>query len=322
MNPKYSIVIPVYNRREYLAQAISSCLQQTTADLEIIVSDDGSTEDLCSLVGTFNDERLRYSRSDERLGAARNHARAVALARGAYVVTVHSDDLLLPDCLEAACQALDENPQAAAVYFSMTYLRGEDIGGFHPVPRIAFADAHTLRANPWLEKFHGTNPTCCLFKRAAFERVGGYRTFLRFAYDYDLYMRFMTLGGGVAFLPRILCIYRKHDEQAAQTSTAAGLYDVFDLWKLPEYAHWPAADIADLVLLEIVQQLRRGHAVSEMFAQIRKHGIGLRLLAGTPEAICRKLWRRVRVRVEDDGNYQSPANLDHAMLTAAALIAR
>jgi glycosyltransferase involved in cell wall biosynthesis len=168
MNPKFSIVIPVHNRREYLAQALASCMRQTTSDFEVVVSDDCSSEDLAATVDSFDDQRIRYVRSQERLGASNNHQRAVTLARGEYVVTLHSDDFLLPHCLETAGAALDTNAAAAAVYYCLTYLLGAKIDGFHGVPALGFANTETWRENPWLEKFAATNPTCCLFRRSAF----------------------------------------------------------------------------------------------------------------------------------------------------------
>lgn len=236
---------------------------------------------------------------------------------------MHSDDLLLPDCLETAGQALDECEVAAAAYFSMTYLVGSKIEGFHPVPKLRFADRATLRINPWLEKFHGINPTCCVFRRSAFEKVGGYRTSLRFAYDYDLYMRFLTRGGGVVFLPQVLCVYRKHAGQAVQTSSIDGLYDVLDLWQLKEYSHWAAFEIADLVLTHLTETLRAGKSVWGIFEHVRRSGVGWRVLGGMPNAIRARLRRRRnRGNVEADSNYESPANLEYALRAANALVGR
>ena len=150
MAPKYGIVIPAYNRSKYLRQALTSCVKQTADDLEIIVSDDCSPEDLRSVADSFHDSRVKYYRSECRLGAAKNHQHAVSLSMAPYVIALHSDDILLPECLEIAGAALDHHPTASAVYFSHTYLLGAKVQGFHPVPTVRFADARTLRENPWL----------------------------------------------------------------------------------------------------------------------------------------------------------------------------
>ena len=137
MNPEFSIVIPVYNRRDLLRQAIHSCLCQTTPNFEIVVSDDGSSEDLRSAVEAFRDARVSYYRNDARLGAAMNHQEAVSRARGVYVLALNSDDFVLPECLEVAACALQKWGNAAAAYFSTTYLTGSTIQGFHEIPALS-----------------------------------------------------------------------------------------------------------------------------------------------------------------------------------------
>ena len=129
MTPKYSVAIPAYNRSDYLRQALESCLRQTVDDFEVIVSDDCSSEDLGAVVRSFGDPRIVYHRSEVRLGATANHQRAVTLSRGTYAITLNSDDLLLPDCLEVPEEhstVIRRPPQYILLtpYFSMTARAG------------------------------------------------------------------------------------------------------------------------------------------------------------------------------------------------------
>jgi glycosyltransferase involved in cell wall biosynthesis len=316
MKPRFSIVIPVYNRPDFLAQALASCVAQTTADWEVVVSDDCSSDDLVPVVESFADARIRYSRSDERLGASRNHQRAVTLSHGEYVVTLNSDDLLLPTCLEAAGEALDVCPAAAAVYYCMTYLVGATIEGFHPVPSIRFADEDTWLRNRWLDKFQGTSPTCCLFRRSAFDAVGGYRPVLRFIYDYDLYMRFLRSGGGVVFLPQILCAYRKHPEQMVVTSNLDGLCDILDMWRMEEHSHWPSSRVAGLVLTQVGRMVRARHSVQPVLEHIRIRRLTWPLLKGLPGALLTKLRQRFFPARAEDPNYRAPVDAENAVRAA------
>jgi glycosyltransferase involved in cell wall biosynthesis len=321
VKPKFSITIPVYNRSEYLRAAVRSCLGQGEQDFEVIISDDCSSEDLHVVAASFGDSRIQYSRSETRLGAARNHQRAVSLSTGAYVLVLHSDDLLLPNCLEMAGEALDDREGASAVYFSVTYLIGSIADGSLPMPKVNFADQWTLQKNMWLEKFHGTGPTCCLFRRCAFESVGGFRTSLRLAYDWDLYMRFVAGDGGVIFLPQVLAVYRKHEEQSVQARPFDGLYDMLDLWRMNEYSHWPSREIADLALTALSQSMRRGSGWFEICSYILRSGAAWRLLGGSCEAIPRRLWRRlVPQQIQVDPNYQIPENVDGAVRAAQRLL--
>jgi len=308
---KYSIAIPAYNRPEYLRQAIASCIMQTVEDFEVIVSDDCSSDDLRSVADSFHDPRVKYYRTESRLKAAKNHQHAVSRSTGTYVITLNSDDLLLPKCLEIAGTALNQYLPAAAVYFSCARLRGAEVQGFHSIPKIHFADVDTLRENPWLESFTNVNPSCCLFRRSAFDLIGGYRTNMRFAYDWEIYMRFLTAGGGVAFLPQILSIYRMHDEQMIQTSGREGLYDVLDSWQT-EYSHWSASEIADLILLSC----RRDKRIYELFKELTNRHLVGRVISGIPGALYRKLRRRIaaspnELKIEE--HYEEPVNRDDVL---------
>src|SRR5271166_5416911 len=97
--PFFSVVIPVYNRADVLENALRSVLAQTCQDFEIVVIDDGSTDDPASVVDRLGDTRIRLIRQDNRGGgAARN--RGMDEARGKFVALLDSDDTFLPRHLE------------------------------------------------------------------------------------------------------------------------------------------------------------------------------------------------------------------------------
>jgi GT2 family glycosyltransferase len=321
MNPQFSIAIPVYNRRDLLMQAIRSCLCQTAAEVEIVVSDDCSSEDLCSALEVFQDPRISYYRNNVRLGATRNHQQAVSRARGVYVLVLNSDDFVLPDCLEVAVRGLQKWKSAAAAYFSATYLTGSTIQGSHEMPRVEFADDETYLKNPWLEGYHGTSPSCCLFRKAAFDGIGGYREMLRFAYDWDLYMRFMRKGGGVVFIPEVLSVYRRHGEQMVNDRSIDGLLDVLDLWRQPEYSHWTSATIAGLVLTYCSDTIRKGKSLRPVLHSLRKYELKERILFGLPSALLRKA--RLSGGGKEVGageNYRTPNDVELAIQKARTML--
>lgn len=323
MNPKFSIAIPVYNRPDYLRQAIRSALAQTTGDFEIVVSDDCSTDDLRSVASSFGDPRITYYRSTNNLRAAKNHQLSVSLSRGDYIVNLHSDDLLLPSYLEVAGRALDEHPEAAAVYSAMTYLTGSTVGGYYKMPKLLYANRQTYIQNPWLEKFHRIAPTCCLFRRSSFDKLGGYRTFLRFVYDWDLFFRFMTAGEGVLFLPKILSIYRQHEEQATAVASLDALYDILDLWPFQEYSHFKSSEIADLVLRQVRAAMITKSGWLDIVHQVHVRNLLVPILWGTIAGLPRNAWRTVtrsRPEEEDGSHFELPSNLTSALQTAKAVV--
>src|ERR1700760_2526444 len=105
--PFFSVVIPVFNRAGPLAQAIESVRAQTFQDFEIVVVDDGSTDDPRAAVGRFADPRIRYFRqANAGGGAARNHG--IDEARGQFVAFLDSDDVFLPHHLASMHRLLED----------------------------------------------------------------------------------------------------------------------------------------------------------------------------------------------------------------------
>jgi glycosyltransferase involved in cell wall biosynthesis len=320
MTPRFTVAIPAYNHPEYLKQAILSCLKQTVSNFEIVVSDDCSAEDLSVVASSFGDPRIKYYRNTERLGATRNFQRSVYLSQGAYVVNLNGDDLLLPTYLEAAGAALDACADAAAVYSARIGLSGTSVTGWHSMPKVRFANREAYIANPWLEKFHDVGPTCCLFRKFTFDKIGGYRVSLRFAADWDLFMRFMTMGGGVLFLPQILSVARTHERQMTRISNFDGLQDILELWQLEEYSHWPAWEVTNLAITQASAAVRNGGSLFEIFRQIHRHGLALRVLGGVPHALLEKVRHRMQLGPKEDSNYEVPENVEPAVRAAVALI--
>ena len=112
MVPKVSIGLPVYNGASYLGQAIESILKQRFADLELIVSDNASTDETAAICEAYSksDSRVRYLRSERNLGAAANYTLVFDKARGQYFKWAAHDDVCLPDFLGQCVAVLDRDP--------------------------------------------------------------------------------------------------------------------------------------------------------------------------------------------------------------------
>lgn len=110
--PLFSVVIPVFDRAGVLGDALRSVLAQSCRDLEIIVVDDGSTDDPAAVAAGFDDPRIRVLRQDNR-GAAAARNRGIDEARGRYVAFLDSDDRFLPHHLEAMARLLADKPHMA-----------------------------------------------------------------------------------------------------------------------------------------------------------------------------------------------------------------
>src|SRR6266699_2146681 len=115
MDPKISVIVSTFNGERYLEQTLAGLLSQTFADLELIVSNDGSTDQTAEILRSFNDRRLIVVASDENRGIAESQNRAISLARGLYIALQDHDDLSTPDRLERQLAFLEEHPDVDLV---------------------------------------------------------------------------------------------------------------------------------------------------------------------------------------------------------------
>ena len=116
--PRVSIGLPVYNGARYLGEALESLLRQTYEDIEIIISDNASTDATEEIARSFaaRDSRVRYDRLLKNIGAAANFMRVLHLARGEYFRWASADDLSAPEFVERCVVVLDREPDVVQAY--------------------------------------------------------------------------------------------------------------------------------------------------------------------------------------------------------------
>lgn len=125
--PTFSVVIPTFNRAGFINQTIGSVLKQTISDFEVIVIDDGSTDETGDVVRSIDDERVKYHyKSNEERAVARNTG--IDFARGRYVTFLDSDDLVYPNHLETALHVIKKYHEPE--FFHLGYEFKGDYGGY------------------------------------------------------------------------------------------------------------------------------------------------------------------------------------------------
>ncbi|HET6467693.1 MAG TPA: glycosyltransferase family 2 protein [Geminicoccaceae bacterium] len=143
--PSVTIGLPAYNGGKYLATCLESILAQTYTDLEVVISDDASTdhtEEICRHYAAL-DRRVRYHRNRDRLGGAPNFNRVFELASGRYFKWAAQDDLIAPDFLARSVAALEADPGAVLcrTWVGVIDEHGDRIGQFQsPLERAAGDD--------------------------------------------------------------------------------------------------------------------------------------------------------------------------------------
>src|SRR5215831_6951377 len=99
MTPRVSVIIPVYNRAKYVGEAINSILTQSFTNFELLLIDDGSTDESVEIMRSYTDPRIRLVCNERNLGIPKTRNKAIQLARGDYIAILDSDDAALADRL-------------------------------------------------------------------------------------------------------------------------------------------------------------------------------------------------------------------------------
>jgi glycosyltransferase involved in cell wall biosynthesis len=180
-----SVVIPCYNQAHFLSEAIESVLSQSYAHFEVIVVDDGSTDDTAEVGSSFGakDARVRLIRQ-QNVGLARARNRGLAESKGEYVVFLDSDDRLLGEALEVGVRELASHPECAFVSGRCRFIAADGSPILRLKQEIVEGDPHIelLRAGPILVP-------AVTYRRWVFDAVGGFDESYRAAEDYALYYR-------------------------------------------------------------------------------------------------------------------------------------
>lgn len=218
--PSISVLLPVYNARKYLAEAMDSLLAQSGPALEILAVDDGSTDGSLRLLRRYanRDGRVRIiSRANTGIVGALNDA--IAQSRGEFLARMDSDDVALPDRLAKQAQFLAANPDIVCVGTQVRLI--DPYGVELPEkwqPRLELEhekiEQGLLRGNGWAL----IHPTV-IMRREPVEAVGGYRRQFQHAEDIDLYLRLAEIGR-LANLPEVLHRYRQHLSSVNRTHRA------------------------------------------------------------------------------------------------------
>jgi len=122
MPPFFSVIIPTYNRREFLKKAVDSVLSQTFKNFELIIVDDGSTDDTQSLLDWYQESRIKYIYQKNH-GVAHARNRGLEKTRGEWVAFLDSDDWWLPRKLERADEYINRFPEFQIFHTKETWYR-------------------------------------------------------------------------------------------------------------------------------------------------------------------------------------------------------
>jgi GT2 family glycosyltransferase len=208
--PDVALIVTSYNHAHFLAEALDSALRQTRPFAEIIVVDDGSTDDTAAVVARY--PQVRYFRQENRgLAAARNSG--LNQSGSELVVFLDADDLLHPTAVEAGLRCFEAHPGARFVYGSFRYIQLTGEASSVVLAKDCGQDAYLALLRDNFIAMHAT----VMYRRAALLAVRGFNEQLHACEDYDLYFR-VARGGKVARHGAVVADYRRHGNNMSRNA--------------------------------------------------------------------------------------------------------
>lgn len=206
-HPRISIVIPVYNGANYLATAIDSALAQTYDNLQVLVIDDGSTDNSATeAVARSYGERIRYERKPNG-GVSSALNCGIALMEGDYFSWLSHDDRYLSEKLERQVAFIAKHPDVAALATGLEVIDADGAVTYN----YSCGDVHVIR-NGRDVMDHWVYGCSLLIHKRVFERLGGFNEANRTVQDLDMWLRMVHENIPITMLPDILCQWRHHGE--------------------------------------------------------------------------------------------------------------
>ena len=226
MKPRVSIIVPVYNGARFLPGAVRSLLDQSFTDFELIIVNDGSLDNTLEVAKSFSaDTRVSILNlpSNRGVSAARNSG--IENSSGELVAFFDHDDLALKDMLRIQVGILEAYPEAALVNADVAFIdeNGIIFDKFKNMPASRFANPNgkLIVSNQINELFESCyiHSNTVMVRRRALEKVGLFDEALRYAEDYNLWLR-MAHYFQVAHIATIVTYYRQHGVQATINKNA------------------------------------------------------------------------------------------------------
>ncbi|MCE7053707.1 glycosyltransferase [Algoriphagus sp. AGSA1] len=189
MKPKVSIITVYYNRSYCVDQSIESLLNQTFKDFELLLVDDGSSDNTVEKFNSYTDPRVRVI-THANMGFTNTIRKAVDLAQGEYIAIHGSGDISSPERIQEQSKFLDENPDYVVVASRFERYDEDTLAKIEESEFSGDLDIEDFLLNCRI--MHGAS----MFRKSTYEQVGGYEKIFTNTQDWDLFLRFLRIGKG------------------------------------------------------------------------------------------------------------------------------
>lgn len=215
MSPKFSIIMANHNRGKYISEAIQSILNQSVTDWELIITDDGSTDNSLEVINSYDDSRIILNEHSENKGVGKTHQTSMAVAQGEIIVVVDSDDALVPVALETLLNTFNQHPEINIAYSKLSFCDAN----LKPIKKMTGGPIFTTYYQWAKEHPHGSTVAAVrAFKKELYDKSQGYGDYIN-AIEKDLLIKLEEVGGKLYFIDEVLYLYRRHPSSLGKTKT-------------------------------------------------------------------------------------------------------
>lgn len=209
IQPKVSVLMPVYNGNRYLRESVDSILNQTFTDFEFLIVDDGSTDNTWEILREYadRDQRVKLFKNEDNIGLIKSLNKGLNLARGAYIARQDADDVSLPERFEKQATVLDKQPEVILASCDIEIIDSEG----NLTGKLQRSCDPKLVA--WYLIFHNriAGHSQVMFRRKPVLDLGGYSQINSYSEDYELWCRLVKVGD-IVILPEVLLQQRIHSK--------------------------------------------------------------------------------------------------------------
>jgi glycosyltransferase involved in cell wall biosynthesis len=212
--PVITVILPAFNAEQFIKKAIESILAQTFSNFELIIINDGSTDNTDQVIRSFTDSRIKYIKNSENKGLIDTLNKGIDEAKGKYIARMDADDISLPTRFEIQVNYLNNHSDVDIVASTIIFIneKGEQTGTW-PL------DTKTINSNQITEALITEN---CIAHPSV---MGKTAIFTKYRYrkgrvnieDYDLWLRMINNGRTIAKIEEPLLLYRVHEQSITGT---------------------------------------------------------------------------------------------------------
>ncbi len=269
MTPFFSVIIPLYNKADYIEETLQSVFAQTFEEYEIVIVDDGSTDDSVAVVKGLNHPKIKFFQQENKgAGAARNTA--IASAKGKYLALLDADDFWYPNHLEALKESIVLFPEMDwfGNHYRIEYTQGRR--------RLAHVNLESSPLSFMVDDYYEASlndslawTSAVAFSKTFFDKVGGFDEKLLTGQDIDLWIR-MALATSFIFNPKTTMLYRKDAGQLSKSEYNLQRYQMLQKYQTEESTNKSLQQYLDINRYALAIRCKL-HGEAELAKKTLKH---------------------------------------------------